>query len=102
MFGKPEPAPRTKEFRETGPAGYHQAAVGASRVRELQLSGDVPVQSRGLELWDHSTRKQKERVSDTEGVTGSSKAPHASTASFYLPSLKAKMDLNVLIRFLYL
>lgn len=69
----------------------------APKVRELQLSGDVPVQNRGLELWDHGTRRQRKRVSDTDGVTGSSKAPHASTASFHFPSLKTKMDLNVLI-----
>lgn len=102
LFGKPEPAPRTQESRETGPAGHYRAVVGAPRVRELQLSGDVPVQNRSLELWDHSPRRQRKRVLDTEVVAGSSKVPHASTASFHLPSLKTKMNLNVLISFLCL
>lgn len=98
LFGKPDQHPELRSpERQAGPAGHHRAVVGAPKVRELQLSGDVPAQNRGLELWDHGTRRQRKRVSDTDGVTGSSKAPHASTASFHFPSLKTKMDLNVLI-----
>lgn len=49
--------------RQAGTAGHRLAVGGMSMVREPQLSGDVPVQNRDLELWAHSTWRQRERQS---------------------------------------
>ena len=49
--------------RQGGTAGHHLAAVGVSTPRQPQLGGAMPFQNRDLELWDHSTRRQRQRIS---------------------------------------
>lgn len=62
--------------RQAGTAGHYLAVVGMPMARELQLSGDVPVQDTDLELRDHVTRRQRERQSEgTAETTAHAKAP---------------------------
>lgn len=57
-----QPEHRSPE-RWAGTASHQLAVVGVPRAREPQLSRDVPVQHWDLEGWDHSTRRQRKRVS---------------------------------------
>lgn len=90
--------------RQAGTAGHHLAVVGMPMARELQLSGDVPVQDTDLELRDHVTRRQRERQSlkAQQKPLHTPRPPNAHTASLHLPSLKKGMGISMLIGFLYL
>lgn len=90
--------------RQTGAASHHLAVVGMPMVRELQLSRDVPLQNRDLELWHHSTRRKRktQNLRAQQEPLDTPRPPKAHTASFHLPSLKTGMDHSMVMGFLCL